>query len=231
MTPLVFLPGMMCDARLFAPQISTLSGAVPLMTMPLAQRETMAGFASDILSCAPDKFALAGLSMGGIVAMEVLRQAPERVLGIALMDTNPLAELDEVKQRRGPQMTAAVTGELNRIMRDEMIPNYLADPESNPDIIELCKDMATGLGPDVFIRQSKALRDRIDQTETLKKHNGPSLVLCGREDKLCPISRHQMMHELLPHSSLEIIENAGHMPTLEQPEETTAILSRWLEDL
>ncbi len=201
------------------------------MTMPLAQQDTTAGLACDILACAPEKFVLVGLSMGGIVAMEVLRQAPERVLGMALMDTNPLAEMEEFKQRRGPQIIAAQTGKLDRVMQDEMIPNYLADPEGNTDILELCRDMATGLGADVFINQSKALRDRIDQTETLKKYKGPALILCGREDKLCPVSRHQMMHSLISDSALEIIENAGHMPTLEKPDETTAILLRWLEDL
>lgn len=173
----------------------------------------------------------AGLSMGGILAMEVLRQAPDRVSGLALMDTNPLAEKDEVKARRAPQIAAAEAGELRRVMRDEMKPNYLTDGPNRGAILDLCMAMATDLGPEVFVNQSKALRDRPDQTDTLRAFTGPALVLCGRDDTLCPVSRHELMHDLMPYSMLEIIEDAGHLPTLEQPEETTAALSRWLEAL
>jgi len=229
MTPLVLLPGMMCDARLFQPQIAALSGSRPLMTFPLASQDSVQAMAADVLANAPPVFALAGLSMGGIVAMEVVRQAPERVERLALLDTNPLAETPEVKARRGPQMAAVRDGKLRQVMRDEMKPNYLADGPNQGAILDLCMAMATDLGPDVFLRQSQALMDRPDQTETLKTFAGPSLVLCGREDGLCPVERHQLMHDLLPNSTLNIIEEAGHLPTLEQPDHTTAALIRWLE--
>ncbi|KIC41972.1 alpha/beta hydrolase [Ruegeria sp. ANG-R] len=230
MTPLIFLPGMMCDARLFGPQINALSGSRPVMMFPLSWHDTVQAMAADILQNAPPSFALAGLSMGGIVAMEVLRQAPERVSRLALLDTNPLAESPEVKARRAPQMAAVRDGKLKAVMRDEMKPNYLADGPARGAILDLCMAMATDLGPDVFLRQSKALMDRPDQCVTLRSFAGRALVLCGREDKLCPVERHQMMHDQLSQSSLEIIEGAGHLPTLEQPQETTAALIRWLED-
>lgn len=230
MTPLVLLPGMMCDARLFGPQIEALSGTTPLLTVPLTAHDSVAALAADVLACAPDRFALAGLSMGGIVAMEILRQAPERVARLALLDTNPLAERPEVKARRIPQMAAVERGELRRVMRDEMKPNYLADGPRQGAILDLCMAMAMDLGPDVFLRQSRALMDRPDQTETLRSYAGPSLVLCGRQDGLCPVERHELMHDLLPDSTLSVIEGAGHLPTLEQPEETTAALRRWLEE-
>lgn len=162
--------------------------------------------------------------------MEVLRQAPERVSRLALLDTNPLAENPEVKARRAPQMAVVRDGNLRSVMRDEMKPNYLADGPNRGAILDLCMAMASDLGPDVFLRQSQALMDRPDQSATLRAFAGNVLVLCGREDKLCPVERHQMMHDLLPHSTLEIIEGAGHLPTLEQPQETTAALIRWLED-
>lgn len=110
MTPLVLLPGMMCDARLFAPQMAALSGHLPIVTAPIGGRNTMAALAAEVLSYAPPRFALAGLSMGGILAMEILRQAPDRIAGLALMDTNPLAELDAVKARRAPQIAAVRRG-------------------------------------------------------------------------------------------------------------------------
>ncbi|MGR3678521.1 MAG: alpha/beta fold hydrolase [Paracoccaceae bacterium] len=231
MTPLILLPGMMCDARLFSPQINALSGHHPLMTVPMGGHDTMAALACEALEYAPQRFALVGLSMGGILAMEILRQAPDRVAGLALMDTNPLAELPHVKARREPQISAAKSGDLRRVMKDEMKPGYLMDGPNRGDILDLCMSMAMNLGPEVFVNQSTALRDRPDQTETLRSYDGPTLVLCGRKDVLCPVERHELMHRLLPQSTLTVIEDAGHLPTLEQPEQTTAALCRWMEYL
>ncbi len=230
MTPLILLPGMMCDARLFGPQTNALSNSRPLMTFPLSQHDSVEAMADDILRNAPPSFAIAGLSMGGIVAMEVLRQAPNRVSHLALLDTNPLAETPEVKARRLPQMAAVREGRLRHVMRDEMKPNYLADGPRQGAILDLCMEMATDLGPEVFLCQSQALMNRPDQCETLAAYSGKALVLCGRDDGLCPVTRHELMHDLLSNSTLEIIEGAGHLPTLEQPNETTAALFRWLED-
>lgn len=230
MTPLIFLPGMMCDARLFGPQIETLSSVLPVMTFPLSQHDSVVAMAADILGNAPPHFALAGLSMGGIVAMEVLRQAPDRVARLALLDTNPLAELPEVKARRGPQMEAVRSGRLQQVMREEMKPNYLAESSRQGRILDLCMEMAVDLGPDVFLRQSLALMNRPDQRAVLSSYRGQTLVLCGREDGLCPIERHQLMDDLLPNSTLKIVDGAGHLPTLEQPNETTEALSSWLEN-
>ncbi|MFC3614253.1 alpha/beta fold hydrolase [Lutimaribacter marinistellae] len=231
MTPLILLPGMMCDARLFRPQIEGMSQRHPLMTMPIGGYDRMELLARAVIAQAPPRFALAGLSMGGILAMEILRQVPERVAGMALMDTNPLAERPEVKERRAPQIAAAEAGNLHRVMRDEMKPNYLTDGPNRTAILDLCMAMAMDLGPGVFINQSKALRDRTDQTKTLRAFNGAALVLCGKDDALCPVERHELMHGLMPQSELVIIEGAGHLPTLEQPEKTTAALSRWLEQV
>ncbi|WP_371170084.1 alpha/beta fold hydrolase [Aliiroseovarius sp. 2305UL8-7] len=230
MTPLVLLPGMMCDARLFAPQIAAFSGRRTVICAPISGRSSIEELASDILADSPPRFALAGLSMGGIVAMEILRQAPERVERIALLDTNPLAETDEVKARRFPQMMAVKEGNLSTIMRDEMKPHYLSDGPRRGEVLDLCMDMALGLGPHVFLNQSRALMDRQDQTDALRNVAVPALVLCGREDTLCPVSRHELMADLIPDANLEIVDGAGHLPTLEQPQKTNAALARWLED-
>lgn len=230
-TPLVLLPGMMCDGRLFGPQIAAFSGRIPIQIAPMGGHDNMADLAVGVLAHAPPRFALAGLSMGGILGMEILRQAPDRVAGIALMDTNPLAERPEVQARRAPQISAAQAGGLRRVMAEEMKPNYLTDGPNRAAILDLCMDMALDLGAGVFVNQSLALRDRPDQCDTLRAFAGPALVLCGRDDALCPVERHTLMHELMPQSRLEIIEQAGHLPTLEQPQLTNAALARWLEDL
>ena len=230
MTPLVLLPGMMCDERLFASQINELSKQREVHFAKITDHETISELAFDVLNNAPPVFALAGLSMGGIVAMEIVSQAPERVERLALLDTNPLAELPDVLKRRGPQIDAIKNGQLKEIIRDEMKPNYLFDGVRKTEILKLCMDMALDIGPAAFIRQSIALRDRVDQKNTLGSYKRPALVLCGRHDVLCPLERHELMHTLLENSKLEIIEDAGHLPTLEQPKITTMALASWLED-
>lgn len=229
MIPLVLIPGMMCDARLFGPQIAALSGPRSLLLATISEHHTVSALAEDILASAPPKFALAGLSMGGIVAMEMLARAPQRIERIALLDTNHLAEDEAVRTRRLPQIEAVQNGRLAGVMRDEMKPNYLSDGPRRSEILDLCMAMALDLGPEVFIRQSQALMTRPDQTDTLRRANLPALVLCGCDDLLCPVARHEMMAELIPDARLEIVDHAGHMPTLENPEQTNAALIRWLE--
>jgi len=229
MTPLVLEPGMMCDARMWGGLATALYPRAVGHVVPTGE-DTMAALAAKVLHDAPQHFALAGLSMGGIVAMEVLRQAPDRVTHLALLDTNPLAEAPEARARRGPQIARALAGQLAAVIRDEMKPNYLFPGADQPAILDLCMDMALSLGMQVFVNQSCALRDRPDQTATLAAFKGPALVLMGAEDRLCPLSRHQLMHRLMPQSRLVIVTGAAHLPTLEKPLETTAALIRWLEE-
>lgn len=229
--PLLLLPGMMCDAQLYAPQLAAFSHRVPIHYSPLSDHDNVQDLAAAVLAHAPPQFALAGLSMGGIVAMEVVAQAPERVAKLALLDTNPKAELDEVKARRQPQIERVQRGELLTLMQNDMIPNYFRRDETpDTEIVATCEAMAMSCGVEVFIRQSIALRDRPDQQQTLKNVDVPTLIVCGDGDVLCPLERHTLMHELIPHSQLEIIENAGHLTTLQQPEAVNAALARWLFD-
>ena len=226
--PLVLLPGMMCDARLFGPQRElTTRVIVPELT----SADTVQALAAGVLANAPDRFALGGLSMGGIVAMEVVRQAPDRVAGLALMDTNPLAETPDRQALRAPQVARARAGALAEIMRDEMKPHYLAETPRKPAILDLCMAMALDLGPKVFACQSVALRDRPDQCASLRRVKVPTLVLCGREDQLCPLPRHELMQGLVPGATLSVIDGAGHLPVLEQPEATNRALGAWLDHI
>ena len=226
MLPLLLVPGMMCDARMWGGLPAALHPRAVTHALPTGG-ETMADIARVILEDAPDRFALAGLSMGGIVAMEMLAQAPDRIARLALLDTNPLAERPEVRARRQPQIDRARAGDLAGVMRDEMKPNYLADA-TDEAVLDLCMDMALSLGAEVFRRQSLALRDREDRTATLAAFTGPALVLMGVEDRLCPRDRHDLMHQLMPQSQLVVIPNAGHLPPLERPVETLLALKDWL---
>lgn len=226
--PLVFLPGMMCDARVFAPQIDSLSHDRAVMVAPVHLGERIEEIASATLDAMPAKAALCGLSMGGIVAMEIYRRAPERVARLCLMDTNPFSETPQKAAEREPQIVGVRTGRLREIMRDEMKPSYLADTPYKAQILDMVMDMAEALGPEVFVRQSRALQKRRDQQATLRKITCKTLVICGAEDTLCPPQRHELMAELIGGADLQIIENAGHLPSMEQPQATTAALRRWL---
>jgi pimeloyl-ACP methyl ester carboxylesterase len=227
--PLVFLPGMMCDARLFGPQIAELSADHCVTVAPVTQGERIEEIASGLLDQLPARFALAGLSMGGIVAMELLRRAPDRITRIALMDTNPLAETPPVAAAREPQIVGVRTGRLEQVMREEMKPHYLAPGLHRGEVLDLVMEMALTLGPEVFVRQSRALQRRRDQQGTLRKCKVPTLVLCGAHDVLCPVKRHTFMAELIPYAKLVVLENAGHLPTLEAPAETTQALRDWMK--
>lgn len=228
LVPLLLLPGMMCDARMFAPQFHALANVAECHVGHIGGADNMYDIAQQVLAQAPERFALAGLSMGGIVAMEVIRQAPDRVTHLALLDTNPRAELDEIKEARGPQIAAAKAGDLEVVLREQMISRYFSEQQPHRILDQLCLDMGLDLGPDVFIRQSLALRDRPDQQDTLQQFNKPTLVLMGEDDQLCPLDRHERLCELLPHSHFVTITKAGHIPTLEQPAATNAALKQWL---
>ena len=222
------VPGMMCDERIFSPQIDELSKNLEVTIADISSFSSVRELASDVLKKAPKFFSLLGHSMGGIVAMEIYSQEPNRIEKLILMDTNPKAELEEVKLKREPQIKDVREGKLLEVMRDEMKPNYLAESENKSSVLDVCMDMALSLGPDVFINQSRALQKRTDQLNTIQSINIPVLIMCGSEDKLCTVERHEMMHNMISDSDLKIINNAGHMPTLEQPRETTEVLKEWL---
>ena len=222
------IPGMMCDERIFSPQIEELSQNLEVTISDISNFSSVSELASDVLKKAPKSFSLLGHSMGGIVAMEIYSQEPKRIEKLILMDTNPKAELEEVKLKREPQIKEVNKGKLLEVMRDEMKPNYLAESENKRSVLNVCMDMALTLGPDVFINQSRALQSRLDQQNTIQSIKIPVLIMCGSEDKLCPVERHEMMHNMISDSDLIIINNAGHMPTLEQPRETTEVIKEWL---
>lgn len=226
--PVLFLPDMMCDARVFGPQIADLSRDYAVMTAPVTHGERVEEIASGLLDVAPMRFALAGLGMGGMVAMELYRRAPERVTRLALMDTSPLAEPPQLAAQRDPLVIRARSGRLRDVVERDLVPQYLVPGPHHDEIAALVVDMALGLGTEVFARQTRALQRRRDQQSTLRRINVPTVVLCGAEDVICPIKRHSFMAEMIPKAHLCIIEEAGHLPTLEQPADVIRALRDWL---
>lgn len=228
MSPLVLVPGLLCDSRVFRPQVEALSAECTIHLPVLTQGETISEIARHVLCAAPLRFALAGLSMGGIVAMEMLAQAPERIERIALLDTVAGSEPARIAERREGQIARVRRDGLAAVLKAEMLPYYTVPGPQRAGIETLVLDMALRLGPDVFARQTRALRDRQDRIGVLTEARLPALVLCGSEDALCPVSEHREMHRALSNSTLEIVDGAGHVPSLERPDAVNAALTRWL---
>lgn len=227
--PLVLIPGMMCDARLYAPQITHFSRERNVIVAASTQGERIEEIASNILTALPQKFALAGLSMGGIIAMEILRRAPERVTRICLMDTNPLAETPQSSAAYEPMIVGIKAGRMLDVLSGFLKLEYLAPGPRRMEVVGQMQAMAQELGPEVFLKQIKALQRRRDAQAVLRKCRVPALVVCGAHDGLTPPKRHEFMAELIEYARLEIIEEAGHVPTLEAPERVVALWESWLK--
>lgn len=229
-TDLLLIPGMMCDERLWQPQVESLSTEYRVQVCSMTGADSIKDIARQILAEAPATFALAGLSMGAIVAFEMWRQAPERIERLALLDTNYRADAAERFAIRNRQIEQVQGGQLKQILSDELKPNYLAEVnKSNTALLEQILMMGLDLGESVFVQQSVALRDRCDSTATLASIHCPVVIVCGSEDQLCPVSLHEAMAMGIPHATLHIVKNCGHLSTLEQPDAVSAILREWLQ--
>ena len=224
---LLLLPGMMCDERLWSHQVEQL--ALPVVHADTTSSDSIADMAERILADAPERFAMAGLSMGGIVAFEIWRQAPERVTHMALLNTSPYADTPERRTSRLDQIEIALSGGLRELAIESLKPLYLAKSrQEDTGLLTLIIDMVVDLGADVFQRQSLALRDRQDSVPTLGTIDCPTLVLCGDEDSLCPTRFHQAMAEQIAGARLSVVDDCGHLSTLEQPEIVTSELRQLL---
>ncbi len=227
--PLVFLPGLMADLRQFAPQIGVFSPERAVMVAPLQGGERIEEMASGLLDVLPKRSALVGAGLGGMVALEVIRRAPDRVARLALMDTTPLAATPQQVADIEPRIIRARAGKFSEVMAEEVAAADLAPGPQRAEVLALVAEMARGLGPEAYVRQSRALQRRRDQQGTLRRINAPVLVLCGAQNRRYEAKRHAFMAELIPGAKLAVIEGAGLLPTLEQPEAVVAALRDWLK--
>ncbi len=226
--PLVLLAGMMCDDRIFAPQIRAFCAERALILAPVTGSERIEQIATGLLDQLPGRFALAGHDLGGAVAMEILKRVPRRVTRLCLISANPLPETPADAAAREPMIIGAQAGRLEQVMRDFLAPDFLAPGPERLNIGNLLADMAGDLGPDVFVAQSRAMQRRPDQQGTLRKCTVPTRIICGDGDPLISARRHEVMRKLIRDATLTIIQGSGHMPMLEQPGQTTQALRDWL---
>ncbi|WP_297107716.1 alpha/beta fold hydrolase [uncultured Devosia sp.] len=225
--PLVLVPGLRCDAHLYQPLIARLGDGIAPAVADVSRDDSIAGMASRILAAAPARFALAGLSMGGYVVLEIMRQAPERVTHLALLDTNARPDSDERKQGRLAEMELVRQGKSALVSR-MALPGLLAPAHLDGPIAEAVHDMAMRVGVETYLRQQTAIMGRVDSRPYLKDIAVPTLVGVGAEDKLIPLPLSEEMASMIPGAELVIFPDAGHIPTMENPESVAEAIKVWL---
>ena len=226
--PLLLVPGLLCSAALWRPQVAALGDIAAPMIVDTTQDDSFPAMARRALAAAPARFALAGLSMGGYIAQEIVRQAPERVSHLALLDTSARADSPEQRTRRLGLIELAEKGEFKGVT-PRLLPLLIhpARLEDEPLIHEVMA-MAETIGKAAFLRQQRAIMGRQDGRSDLPRVNSPTLVLCGRQDALTPVAWHEEIANLVPGARLTVIEDCGHLSTLEKPRSVSAAFRQWL---
>jgi len=226
--PLLLLPGLASDAELFGPQLEDLAVVADVRVADLSRHDTMAELAADALAQAPwPRFALGGISMGGYVAYEILRQAPQRVSALALIDTSARPDTPESTENRRRLMALAerdYPAVVDALLPKLMTPGHAADPR----LAKVVRDMAQRIGPEGFVRQEHAIIGRADSRPDLARIACPTIVIAGADDQLMPREIHAEQVAGIRGAELCIVDDCGHLSTIEQPASVNAALRRWL---
>jgi pimeloyl-ACP methyl ester carboxylesterase len=226
--PVVLVPGLDCSARLYAAQIPALWGFGPVVVATHTRDDTMAAIARRILAEAPPRFALAGLSMGGYIAFEIVRHAPERVDRLALLDTSARDDSPEAQEKRRANIALAEGGRFDEAI--ELVWPMLVHPDRHKDArlkqihVAMCHDV----GAEAYVRQQRAILTRADSRPLLPAIKCPTLVLVGEQDGLTPPFLSEEMAAGIPGAKLVKVPHCGHLSTLEQPDAVNAALVEWM---
>lgn len=224
----VLVPGLLCDSELWAHQSRYLADIADCQIANVVEDDTLEKMATTILASAPERFALAGLSMGGYVANAIMRQAPERVTKLALLDTSGRADTPEQSARRRELIAMSEVGKF-RGVTDRLLPILIAQNRLEDEALTTrVKAMAESVGAEAFYRHQNAIMCRPEFLSQMAGYDLPALVACGRQDVLTPVELHEEMAATIPNSRLVIVEESGHLSTMEQPQAMTALLRQWL---
>ena len=225
---IVLLPGLLNDASLFTEQVAALSTLAKVEVADLTTAGSIAEMAASVLKASPaEPFVLLGLSLGGYVAFEIMRQAPQRVAGLVLIDTTARPETPEASEKREVLIKLAES-DLDAVT-EQLLPRLSHPDRMNlPAVRGVIQSMATSLGKEVFERQQRAIMGRADSRPTLADIACPTLVICGHDDVITPPELAKEMADGIKGAKLEIIAECGHLATLDQPEEVNRLLLDWI---
>ena len=227
-TPLVLIPGLLCDERLWVQQKVALEHTRQIDIADVTLDSSISQMAQRVLNKAPPLFALAALSMGGYVAMEIMRQAPERVTKLALIDTMVRPDDDaRAKARRG-LLALAQMGRFKGVT-PQLLPKLMHPRCIGTHVADTVQAMAQAIGKDGFVRQQQAIIERPDYRPILETIQVPTLIVVGEDDEITPPAESEEIHRGIPHSRLVLLPECGHLPPLEYPQLTTQLLSEWLD--
>lgn len=226
--PLLLLPGLLCDRALWAHQIENLSDIADIRVPNLTGQDTIEGLATSVLDHAPPRFALAGLSMGGYVAFEILRRAPDRVTRLCLIDSSARADTPEQRRRREAMLKLAHMGKFRgmspRLLATQVHPDHVDVPEIGGVVLA----MTQRVGRDAFCRQQSAILSRPDSRPDLSQIKVPTLIIVGADDAQTPPDRSREILAAVTGAHLHILPRCGHLAPLEQPKAVTALMRDWL---
>jgi pimeloyl-ACP methyl ester carboxylesterase len=229
MQNIVFVPGLNCTGDLFAPQVAALSRIAQCHIADHSGFDSLEAVAGDILSKAPQRFALSGLSMGGYVAFEIVRQAPDRVTGLALLDTRSAKDTAEDAERRRQTIRLAQSGQFDRL-HDILWPRLVHPArQSDSRLEEIVKGMMRDTGPERFVRQQTAVLNRGEYQPTLESVAVPTIVVTGAQDSITPPETGRALAAFISGARYIEIPDCGHLSTLERPDEVNRTLVDWLK--
>lgn len=224
---LVLVPGLVCDAQVWHHQVRHLDDVADLHVPAVDTGDTMAQMAARVLASAPPRFAVAGFSMGGYVALEMLRQAPDRILRLALLDTSARSDTPGKAAGRRAAIDAIARGHYRDVV-EGMMPVLLHPDHRTGPLPDFVRTMTGRLGPEVFARRHEAMLTRSDSRDLLRSADQPVRVICGRQDGMSTLAEHEEMADLAPRARWSIIEECGHMSLIERPHAVSALLRDWL---
>ncbi len=226
--PLVLIPGLGCDDRMWAHQATHLGDVADVHLASIPDGATIVDMALAVLDRAPAQFALAGLSMGGYVAFEIMRRAPERVIRLALLDTKADLDAPDARAARDEALRDIAAGRFEQHLESRLPALLGPDALGVPAKVATMRAMAMAVGAERYARQMRAIMQRSDSRPLLPTIACPTLVLCGRQDALTPLEAHVAMADAIPRARLAVVEQCGHLAPIEQPQAITALLRDWL---
>lgn len=226
--PLLLLPGLLCDAALYAPQIVALGDIAAPIVGDLTRHDSIADMAAAMLAEMPEYFSLVGLSMGGYVAQEIMRRAPHRVSRLALLDTSSRADTEEQHARRRGLIELVGKGHFKGVT-PQLLPSLISRERlADQALVGTVMGMAERVGRDAFLRQQTAIMGRPDSRPDLARIACPTLILCGRDDAVTPLALHEEMAAAISGAELVVVEDCGHLSSIERPDSVNAALRHWL---